>query len=210
MTMPTGAMRASPPFGFVGRHEFRSADPESSFTSPLWTAITPTLDHPTVREAEGESKTTHTCSSHLIAYERWLNRSHRLCPLACKEECLEGFPDEVRHALDGKVREQAPPRFAQRSWMDTCARVPGPCLVTNWMFGSCSGPTNRARDIARRPIGSMERLLTGWLPIFLRWRYLVAIDELKSEASLENAARNWLRPSGTSCTPLLAWPDHLR
>jgi hypothetical protein len=108
-----------------------------------------------------------------IDYARWLARRN----------ASRSLHDEVRHALDVKVRERsASVRAALVDRIHTLAYLDEAwCeLHVRQLFRPDQG-----RDIAWETYLKHERLLS--LDVFrvLRWRYLIAIDELRSDASLD-------------------------
>jgi hypothetical protein len=149
----------------------------------VWAAIAPTLDDPNGAEAEAESSDTMFLALNrvravavraAIDYARWL----------AGKNASKGLPDEVRRALDVKVRE--------RSASVRAALVDGIRALPFQDDARCESyvrqlfrPDEQDRDIAWETYLKYERLLT--LDVFrvLRWRYLVAIDELRSDASLD-------------------------
>ncbi len=148
----------------------------------VWAAIEPTLDDPNGAEAEVESSDAMFLALNrvravavrtAIDYARWL----------ASKNASKGLPDEVRCALDVKVRERSASvrgalvdrihalQYLDDAWCESYVRH---------LFRPDQG-----RDIAWETYLKHERLLT--LDVFrvLRWRYLIAIDELQSEVVLD-------------------------
>jgi hypothetical protein len=149
----------------------------------VWAAIAPTLDDPNGAEAEVESGDTMFLADHrvravavlaAIDYARWLARKN----------ASKGLPAEVRHALDVKVRERSSSvraalvdrmsalAYLDEAWCESYARQ---------LFR----PDQQGRDIAWETYLRHERFLT--LDVFrvMRWRYLIAIGELRSDVVLD-------------------------
>jgi hypothetical protein len=149
----------------------------------VWAAIAPTLDDPDGAEAEVESGDTMSLALHrvravavsaAIDYARWLARKN----------ASKGLPAEVQHALDVKVRERSASvraalvdrmsalAYLDEAWCESYARQ---------LFR----PDQQGRDIAWETYLRHERFLT--LDVFhvLRWRYLIAIGELRSDVVLD-------------------------
>ncbi len=149
----------------------------------VWAAIAPTLDDPNGVEAEGESNDTMSLALNrvravavraAIDYARWL----------AGKSASKGLPDEVRQALEAKVRERSTSvraalvdrihalAYLDDAWCESYVRQ---------LFQ----PDEQGRDIAWETYLKYERLLTLDVFHMLRWRYLIAIDELRSDASLD-------------------------
>jgi hypothetical protein len=148
----------------------------------VWAAIAPTLDDPNGAEAEVESDDTMFLALNrvravavraAIDYARWLARKN----------ASKGLPAEVQHVLDVKVRERsASVRAALVDRMSALAY-----LDETWcesLVRQLFRPDRQGRDIAWETYLRHERFLT--LDVFrvLRWRYLIAIDELQKNTSL--------------------------
>ena len=149
----------------------------------VWAAIVPTLDDPNGAEAEVESsdpmflalnRVRAVAVRAAIDYARWLARKN----------ASKGLPAEVRHALDVKVNERSTSvRAMLVDGMDALAYLDGAWCES--YVRQLFRPDEQGRDIAWETYLKHDRLLTLEVFHILRWRYLIAIDELRSDAVLD-------------------------
>lgn len=160
----------------------------------VWAAIAPTLDDPNGAEAEVESSDTMFLAFNrvravavraAIDYASWLARKN----------VSKGLPDEVQHALDVKVGERSASvratlvdrihalAYLDEAWCESYVRQ---------LFR----PDQQGLDVAWETYLRHERFLT--LDVFrvLRWRYLIAIGELRSDVVLDKRGQKLVEAIG--------------
>ena len=156
--------------------------------SGLWPAITTALDDPDGAAEAGEGRDDPMTESlnrvrgiavrASIEYAGWLARN----------AASKGLPEEVRRALDVKVSERS--HAVRGAFVDQihalayhddawCA------LHVRQLFK----PDKRGRDVAWETYLRYDRLLS--LDVFraLRWRYRIAIEELRSDVALDKRSQ---------------------
>jgi hypothetical protein len=146
----------------------------------IWSAIATTLDDPDGAEEIGEEQVDPMTQSlnrvrgiavrAAIDYARWLAR----------KTGSKGLPEEVRCALDAKVGESSP--AVRAAFVDQISVLA--YLDDAWCeshLPELFKPDQQGRDIAWETYLNYDRLLS--LDVFrvLRWRYRIAIDELRND-----------------------------
>jgi hypothetical protein len=153
----------------------------------VWATIAPTLDDPNGAEAEVELGDTMVLALNrvrAVAVRTAIDYAHWLA----KKISSKGLPDEVRHALDVKVRERS--ASVRAALVDRISALA--YLDDAWCESHIRllfKPDEQGRDIAWETYLKHDRLLS--LDVFrvLRWRYRIAIDELRSDASLDKRSQ---------------------
>jgi hypothetical protein len=154
----------------------------------VWATIAPTLDDPDgadgIGEVQGDPMTQSLNRVRGIAvraaidYARWL----------ASKNASKGLPDEVRRALDVKVSEHSVAvRAALVDQIHTLAYLDDAWCESH--VPELFKPDEQGRDIAWETYLKYDRLLS--LDVFrvLRWRYRIAIEELRSDVGLDKRSQ---------------------